>query len=90
MFVYLLVCLSVSQMNMTPNKPTCLFVKHLSEDPLIVFQLLNEISETKQKIIFNWFMVGTKYDFPHKSTSSQKKELVLVKFTTKRTNTGTY
>ena len=44
-------------MKMTPNKPTCLFVKHLSADPLIVFQLLNEISDTIKKIIFSGLMV---------------------------------
>lgn len=51
LFGSLFVCLSVFQMNMTDKQPTCLFVKHLSADPLTVFQLLNEISETIQKII---------------------------------------
>ena len=88
----LLVCLSVSQMNMTPTciKPTCLFVKHLSADPLIVFQLPNEISETKQKNHFQLVNGWNKYYFPSKSTSSHKKELILVKFTTKKTNTSNY
>ena len=44
--------------NLQQKKHTCLFVKHLSADPLTVFQLLNKISESKQKIIFknglNW------------------------------------